>query len=196
MRAYALHLQLHFLATRFASMRRMRGTRRKLDARPHLVRGRRDFRARAVRAGTDVARRVDARIAACTPSCCYSPAARPPRLLIYLHGPLDVIRRAHRDARAPEGEGRVRRLLGRVACALRALDRAVPALPCACARRPRLRPRRAIRRDRGHRGASARRSSRGSCRRPSSGRPASKRGASALASQRRLHSAQYSARIF
>jgi deoxyadenosine/deoxycytidine kinase len=37
MRTYALHLQLHFLATRFASMRRMRGLGGELDSRPHLV---------------------------------------------------------------------------------------------------------------------------------------------------------------
>ena len=58
MRAYALHLQLHFLATRFASMRRMRGTGRKLGARSHLVRRRRDLRARTVRARADDAGRV------------------------------------------------------------------------------------------------------------------------------------------
>jgi len=90
MRAYGLHLQLHFLATRFQSMRRMRAM-----------------------GGSWVLDRTwyeDAEIFACGlyeqgymqandwelyqrlyAELLYAPAARPPRLMVYLHGPLETI---------------------------------------------------------------------------------------------------------
>jgi deoxyadenosine/deoxycytidine kinase len=90
MRANALNLQLHFLATRFESMRRMRGA-----------------------GGSWILDRTwyeDADIFACGHfedgimsalewelyrrlyvELLHSPAARPPRLLVYLHAPIDTI---------------------------------------------------------------------------------------------------------
>src|SRR5437764_2566954 len=90
MRAYALHLQLHFLATRFASMRRMRGLggswildRTWYEDAEIFARGL--FEQGLMTSDEWVLyRRLYAELL-------YSPAARPPRLLIYLHGPLDVI---------------------------------------------------------------------------------------------------------
>lgn len=90
MRAYALHLQLHFLATRFASMRRMRGMggswildRTWYEDAEIFARG---LFAQGLMTSDEWAlyRRLYAELL-------HSPAARPPRLLIYLHGPLDVI---------------------------------------------------------------------------------------------------------
>jgi deoxyadenosine/deoxycytidine kinase len=90
MRAYALHLQLHFLATRFASMRRMRGMggswildRTWYEDAEIFARG---LFEQGLMSGTEwtLYRRLYAELL-------HSPAARPPRLLIYLHGPLDVI---------------------------------------------------------------------------------------------------------
>jgi deoxyadenosine/deoxycytidine kinase len=90
MRAYALHLQLHFLATRFASMRRMRGLGgswildrtwyedAEIFARGHYEQG------LLTSDEWMLYRRLYSELL-------HSPAARPPRLLIYLHGPLDVI---------------------------------------------------------------------------------------------------------
>jgi deoxyadenosine/deoxycytidine kinase len=90
MRAYALHLQLHFLATRFASMRRMRGLggswvldRTWYEDAEIFARG---LYEQGLMTGDEwqLYRRLYAELL-------HSPAARPPRLLIYLHGPLDVI---------------------------------------------------------------------------------------------------------
>jgi deoxyadenosine/deoxycytidine kinase len=90
MRAYALHLQLHFLATRFASMRRMRGLggswildRTWYEDAEIFARG---LFAQGLMTADEwsLYRRLYAELL-------HSPAARPPRLLIYLHGPLDVI---------------------------------------------------------------------------------------------------------
>ena len=112
MRAYALHLQLHFLATRFASMRRMRGLggswvldRTWYEDAEIFARGLFEQGLMTSDEWT-LYRRLYAELL-------HSPAARPPRLLIYLHAPLDVDRRAHRDARPAEGEGHVAPTTGR-----------------------------------------------------------------------------------
>ena len=90
MRDSALNLQLYFLATRFESMRRMRGAGgswildrtwyedAEIFARGHFEQG----------LMTPVEWTLYRRLYA---ELLHSPAARPPRLLIYLHGPLDVI---------------------------------------------------------------------------------------------------------
>jgi deoxyadenosine/deoxycytidine kinase len=90
MRAYALQLQLHFLATRFASMRRMRGLggswildRTWYEDAEVFARGLFE-QGLMTSAEWQLYRRLYAELL-------HSPAARPPRLLIYLHGPLDVI---------------------------------------------------------------------------------------------------------
>jgi len=89
MRAYALHLQLHFLATRFASMRRMRGLggswildRTWYEDAEVFARG---LHEQGYLNDEEWAlyRRLYAELL-------YAPAARPPRLLIYLHAPIDV----------------------------------------------------------------------------------------------------------
>jgi len=91
MRAYALHLQLHFLATRFASMRRMRGLggswvldRTWYEDAEIFARGLYEQNLMTPDEW-QLYRRLYAELL-------HSPAARPPRLLIYLHGPLDVVR--------------------------------------------------------------------------------------------------------
>jgi len=90
MREYALPLQLHFLATRFASMRRIRGVGgswildrtwyedAEIFARGHHEEG----LISAVE--WELYQRLYVELL-------HSPAARPPRLLVYLHAPLDVI---------------------------------------------------------------------------------------------------------
>jgi deoxyadenosine/deoxycytidine kinase len=90
MRTYALHLQLHFLATRFASMRRMRGLggswildRTWYEDAEIFARGLFEQGLMTSDEWT-LYRRLYAELL-------YSPAARPPRLLIYLHAPLNVI---------------------------------------------------------------------------------------------------------
>src|SRR5438105_11953656 len=90
MRTYALHLELHFLATRFASMRRMRGLggswvldRTWYEDAEIFARGL--FEQGLLTSDEwSLYRRLYAELL-------HSPAARPPRLLIYLMGPLDVI---------------------------------------------------------------------------------------------------------
>ena len=72
----------------------------------------------------------------------HSPAARPPRLLVYLHAPLDTIVARIRLAGPAQGAGDRGELLGGAARAVRALDRRLPGLPRAEPRRARLRPRR------------------------------------------------------
>src|SRR5881394_3517753 len=91
MRAYALQLQLHFLATRFASMRRMRGLggswvldRTWYEDAEIFARGLHE-QGLLTSDEWQLYRRLYAELL-------HSPAARPPRLLIYLHGPLDVVR--------------------------------------------------------------------------------------------------------
>jgi deoxyadenosine/deoxycytidine kinase len=90
MRAYALQLQLHFLATRFASMRRMRGLggswvldRTWYEDAEIFARGLYE-QALMTSAEWMLYRQLYAELL-------YSPAARPPRLLIYLHAPLDTV---------------------------------------------------------------------------------------------------------
>jgi deoxyadenosine/deoxycytidine kinase len=90
MRANALPLQLHFLATRFESMRRMRGLGgswildrtwyedAEIFARGHFEEG------LMPSLEWDLYQRLYAELL-------HSPAARPPRLLVYLHAPLDTI---------------------------------------------------------------------------------------------------------
>ena len=90
MRSYALNLQLHFLATRFASMRRMRGLggswvldRTWYEDAEVFARGL--FEQGFMNSDEwSLYQRLYAELL-------HSPAARPPRLLIYLHGPLEVI---------------------------------------------------------------------------------------------------------
>src|SRR6478609_2061776 len=90
MRAYALHLQLHFLATRFESMRRIRGAGgswvldrtwyedAEIFARGHFEEG------LMPTLEWELYQRLYRELL-------YSPAARPPRLLVYLHAPLATI---------------------------------------------------------------------------------------------------------
>ena len=90
MRANALPLQLHFLATRFESMRRIRGAGgswildrtwyedAEVFARGHFEEGLMSALEWALY------RRLYRELL-------HSPAARPPTLLVYLHAPLDVI---------------------------------------------------------------------------------------------------------
>jgi deoxyadenosine/deoxycytidine kinase len=90
MKQYALHLQLHFLATRFASMRRMRGLggswildRTWYEDAEVFAAG---LHEQALLSGEEwqLYRRLYAELL-------HAPAARPPRLLIYLHAPLETI---------------------------------------------------------------------------------------------------------
>jgi deoxyadenosine/deoxycytidine kinase len=91
MRQYALRLQLHFLATRFASMRRIRSTsgggwvldRTWYEDAEVFARGL--FEQGFMSADEW---RLYERLYA---ELLYAPAARPPQLLLYLHGPLDMI---------------------------------------------------------------------------------------------------------
>ena len=90
MKAFALHLQLHFLATRFASMRRMRGLGgswildrtwyedAEVFARGHFEQG------LLSKEEWQLYRRLYAELL-------HAPAARPPRLLIYLYAPVETI---------------------------------------------------------------------------------------------------------
>jgi deoxyadenosine/deoxycytidine kinase len=90
MRAHALQLQLHFLATRFESMRRMRGAGgswvldrtwyedAEIFARGHFEEGLMSALE------WELYRRLYVELL-------HSPAARPPRLLVYLHAPLEII---------------------------------------------------------------------------------------------------------
>lgn len=90
MRAYALHLQLHFLATRFASMRRMRGLGGSWILDRTWYEDAEVFAAGLHEQGLlsaeewQLYRRLYAELL-------HAPAARPPRLLIYLHAPLETI---------------------------------------------------------------------------------------------------------
>jgi deoxyadenosine/deoxycytidine kinase len=90
MRAHALPLQLHFLATRFESMRRIRGAAgswvldrtwyedAEIFARGHFEEGLMSSLE------WELYRRLYMELL-------HSPVARPPRLLVYLHAPLDTI---------------------------------------------------------------------------------------------------------
>jgi deoxyadenosine/deoxycytidine kinase len=90
MRRYALPLQLHFLASRFASLRRMRGLggswvldRTWYEDAEIFARGQYEQHF-MTNDEWGLYRRLYTELV-------YAPAARPPRLLVYLHGPLDVI---------------------------------------------------------------------------------------------------------
>jgi deoxyadenosine/deoxycytidine kinase len=90
MRAYALHLQLHFLATRFASMRRMRGLggswildRTWYEDAEIFARGHHED-GLISSLEWELYQRLYVELL-------HSPSARPPRLLIYLHAPLETI---------------------------------------------------------------------------------------------------------
>ena len=89
-REYALRLQLHFLATRFESMRRIRGMggswvldRTWYEDAEVFARGLFDEQLMSA-AEWELYQRLYGELL-------HSPAARPPKLLVYLHGPLDVI---------------------------------------------------------------------------------------------------------
>jgi len=90
MRHYALHLQLHFLATRFEGMRRIRAVgggwildRTWYEDAEVFARGL--YEEHLMTASEwELYERLYAELL-------HSPAARPPRLLVYLHGPLDVV---------------------------------------------------------------------------------------------------------
>lgn len=89
-RTYALPLQLHFLATRFESMRRMRGLGGSWILDRTWYEDAEIFARGLYEGGMMSAIEYDlyGRLYA---ELLHSPAARPPRLLVYLHGPLDVI---------------------------------------------------------------------------------------------------------
>ena len=89
-REYALRLQLHFLATRFASMRRMRGLGGGWVLDRTWYEDAEIFARGAFEQGLMSAEEYDlyCRLYA---ELLHSPAARPPRLLVYLHAPLDLI---------------------------------------------------------------------------------------------------------
>lgn len=104
MREHALRLQLHFLATRFESMRRIRGQggswvldRTWYEDAEVFARGLYEEQLMTP-AEWDLYERLYAELL-------HSPAARPPKLLVYLHGPLDVIvERIARRGRPKESE--------------------------------------------------------------------------------------------
>jgi deoxyadenosine/deoxycytidine kinase len=90
MRTYALHLQLHFLARRFAAMRRIRSIgggwvldRTWYEDAEVFARGLYEQRFMTA-AEWDLYARLYGELL-------HSPAARPPRLLVYLHAPLSTI---------------------------------------------------------------------------------------------------------
>jgi deoxyadenosine/deoxycytidine kinase len=90
MRTYALHLQLHFLATRFQSMRRMRGLGGSWVLDRTWYEDAEVFAAGLHDQGllTDEEWQLYRRLYA---ELLHAPAARPPRLLIYLHAPVETI---------------------------------------------------------------------------------------------------------
>lgn len=112
MRTHALPLQLHFLATRFASMRRMRGLGGSWILDRTWYEDAEVFAAGHFEQGLMSAeewqlyRRLYVELL-------HAPAARPPRLLIYLHAPLELIleriaergRRKERDTDPSYWEG-------------------------------------------------------------------------------------------
>ncbi len=89
MRTYALHLQLHFLATRFASLRRMRGLGGSWILDRTWYEDAEVFALGLHEQGLlsseewQLYRRLYAELL-------HAPAARPPRLLIYLHAPVET----------------------------------------------------------------------------------------------------------
>ena len=113
MRRHALSLQLHFLATRFQSVRKMRGQggawildRTWYEDAEIFARGLHDQGILTVDEWALYLRLYTELL--------HSPAARPPRLLIYLYAPVDVMLAADRDSRPPEGARHASRVLDRV----------------------------------------------------------------------------------
>jgi deoxyadenosine/deoxycytidine kinase len=101
-RGYALRLQLHFLATRFESLRhvRARGGGWVLDRTWYEDA---EVFARGLWEDGVMDGREWALYQQLYGELLHSPAARPPRLLVYLHGPLDVVlARIARRGRAGE----------------------------------------------------------------------------------------------
>jgi deoxyadenosine/deoxycytidine kinase len=102
MRAYGLHLQLHFLATRFQSMRRMRAMggswvldRTWYEDAEIFARG---LYENGYMHSNDweLYQRLYAELL-------HAPAARPPRLMVYLHGPFEtILDRIHTRGRPKE----------------------------------------------------------------------------------------------
>lgn len=104
MRAYGLHLQLHFLASRFASVRRMRGTggswildRTWYEDAEVFARGL--YEQGAMTADDWALYR------SLYTELLHAPAARPPRLLLYLDAPLAVVTERIRTRGRPEEQG-------------------------------------------------------------------------------------------
>lgn len=89
-REYALRLQLHFLATRFASMRRMRALGGGWVLDRTWYEDAEVFARGAFEQGLMTANEHDlySRLYA---ELLHAPAARPPKLLVYLSAPIDVI---------------------------------------------------------------------------------------------------------
>lgn len=89
-RRYALQLQLHFLATRFAALRQMRavGGSWILDRTWYEDA---EIFARGLFDDGFLGADEFALYGALYRELLYSPAARPPRLLVYLHAPIEVI---------------------------------------------------------------------------------------------------------
>ena len=104
MRAYALQLQLHFLATRFEALRQMRGKggswildRTWYEDAEIFARGLHE-EGLMQPIEFELYQRLYLELL-------HSPAARPPRLLLYLHGPLDtIVSRITQRGRAAEKE--------------------------------------------------------------------------------------------
>jgi deoxyadenosine/deoxycytidine kinase len=89
-REYALRLQLHFLASRFAAMRRMRGVGGGWVLDRTWYEDAEIFARGAFEQGLMAAEEYDL-YCHLYGELLHAPAARPPRLLVYLHAPLDLI---------------------------------------------------------------------------------------------------------
>lgn len=102
MRQHALHLQLHFLATRFESMRRIRGMggswvldRTWYEDAEIFARGLAEQELMSADEWELYSRLYGELL--------HAPAARPPRLMVYLHAPLEtLLERIQRRGRAKE----------------------------------------------------------------------------------------------
>jgi len=90
MRRFALPLQLHFLATRFASVRKMRGQGGDWILDRTWYEDAEIFARGLYQQGTMTAEEWQLYDQLYT-ELLQAPAARPPRLLIYLHAPIDVL---------------------------------------------------------------------------------------------------------
>ena len=102
MRTFGLHLQLHFLATRFASMRRMRAAGGSWILDRTWYEDAEVF-ARGLFEEGYMSAEDWALYEQLYSELLYAPAARPPRLLLYLHGPLDtILERIHTRGRPTE----------------------------------------------------------------------------------------------